>query len=592
MNEAARKELVEIVRTVGPQLAEEGRKLRSLLSDRCPSMRKEVHALAAGAECRVAVEIRSTSSGLPWSAMAGRFVTKLIDLTAMDEAAARWVVDSWGLALGKAASVPPYTPTSPPPAPVVAPVNVEPQTIAYVPPPPVTYVPPPPTPAPIVYKRTLIDGDALGLIFGGAFWLVVLYIGLTAWLRPTWWGSGVWIASQANLADAHEYLGDLYRDGSKGAEKDPARALHFYTLAAPKQGAQFQHDFARRLETGDGLPENKEEAAKWYRAAAETGHKDAQFRLAKMYSEGFGVEYDPCEAVKWYRKAATQGHVLAMGELAGSLLFGNGVNLNEAEALKWGEKSAQLGDPMGQVTYGTAILMTSEGVPDFGKAAEWIKKSAAQKHDFGQGALAMFAANGWGGVPKDLNESLRLLKLAAVNLDPSVAKTLGDAYCEEVFGQRLVSPDPAESDKWYKRAAQLYRERARRGDGEASLELARLHQKRRLSEATDESDLWFKEAVRLLRKSAVKGDPKSLVVLGKLYLDGEPGIPKDVKAAVDFYRRAAELGDQRGQFALGEFYETGNEAVSKNREIAKEWYTKAADQGHKDAKQKLKNLTP
>ncbi len=54
---------------------------------------------------------------------------------------------------------------------------------------------------------------------------------------------------------------------------------------------------------GEGVPQDRQEAAKWFRKAAEQGDAGAQLLLGAMYREGHGVPQDYREAVKWYRKA-------------------------------------------------------------------------------------------------------------------------------------------------------------------------------------------------------------------------------------------------------------------------------------------------
>src|SRR5262245_30153640 len=49
-------------------------------------------------------------------------------------------------------------------------------------------------------------------------------------------------------------------------------------------------------------------AAQLYRSLAEQGRASAQHALAKMYESGEGVPRDSAEAAKWFRRAAEQGH--------------------------------------------------------------------------------------------------------------------------------------------------------------------------------------------------------------------------------------------------------------------------------------------
>ena len=62
--------------------------------------------------------------------------------------------------------------------------------------------------------------------------------------------------------------------------------------AAAGQGfAAAQYNLGTLYENGDGVPQDKSEAAKWYRAAAEQGDEDAQFNLLW---KGSGVHSSPC----------------------------------------------------------------------------------------------------------------------------------------------------------------------------------------------------------------------------------------------------------------------------------------------------------
>jgi TPR repeat protein len=87
-----------------------------------------------------------------------------------------------------------------------------------------------------------------------------------------------------------------------------------------------QFNLAQMYETGEGVPQDHEEAAKWYRQAAQQENENAldnlvamcnrgiavaQFNLGGMYQDGLGVSQDDEEAVNWYRKAAEQGHKVA-----------------------------------------------------------------------------------------------------------------------------------------------------------------------------------------------------------------------------------------------------------------------------------------
>ena len=60
--------------------------------------------------------------------------------------------------------------------------------------------------------------------------------------------------------------------------------------------------------SGEGVPRNLTECAKWLLKAAEQGNMTAQLNLAALYENGWGVPKNIEEALKWYQKAAEQGN--------------------------------------------------------------------------------------------------------------------------------------------------------------------------------------------------------------------------------------------------------------------------------------------
>ena len=74
---------------------------------------------------------------------------------------------------------------------------------------------------------------------------------------------------------------------------------------------------------------------KWYRLAAEQGNADGQTNLGVVYATGQGVPQDYQEAVKWCRLAAEQGVAEAQGNLAFMYTTGQGVPQDYVQAHKW-----------------------------------------------------------------------------------------------------------------------------------------------------------------------------------------------------------------------------------------------------------------
>ena len=75
-------------------------------------------------------------------------------------------------------------------------------------------------------------------------------------------------------------------------------------MAAEQGNARAQYNLGVMYNQGEGVPEDKAEAARWYRLAAEQGHTGAQYNLGVMYAIGEGIPEEDAEAVRWYRMAA------------------------------------------------------------------------------------------------------------------------------------------------------------------------------------------------------------------------------------------------------------------------------------------------
>jgi hypothetical protein len=96
-----RENLITIVVSHGQTAFDDSRRLRALLNDECPGLKREVNVLIAALELRIPQEIMSASHELPWPVFSARLIQRLVTERAMEELPARWAVDSWGVALGR-----------------------------------------------------------------------------------------------------------------------------------------------------------------------------------------------------------------------------------------------------------------------------------------------------------------------------------------------------------------------------------------------------------------------------------------------------------------------------------------------------------
>jgi TPR repeat protein len=67
--------------------------------------------------------------------------------------------------------------------------------------------------------------------------------------------------------------------------------------------------------TGDGVPQDKAQAAQLFRRAADQGLADAQYSLGGCYAEGEGVPQDKAQAARLYQQAADKGLIDAQYSL-------------------------------------------------------------------------------------------------------------------------------------------------------------------------------------------------------------------------------------------------------------------------------------
>ena len=186
------------------------------------------------------------------------------------------------------------------------------------------------------------------------------------------------------------------------------------------------------------------------------------------------------------------------------------------------------------------------------------------------------------GVPRDLAEGLKWMRMAADQELPAAQEALGMMLLAE-------TPDAAakaEAINWYRKAAMAKRP-------EAQFTLARLLQKQG---ERDEALQWLRaaassgvppaqsalafellrakgtpalgEALRLLEAAAAKDDRAGQAALASLYETGR-GVRLDLAKAVALYEQAAAGGNVQAQTALARLLDSGK-GVAQNRARAKE----------------------
>ncbi len=101
MNETPRLKLREIVARHGQEVVRDVRRVEGLLRDYCGEHRREISVLLMALEEHVPADLLAARATTPRVVLLARLAQRLCDNLALSEAAARWAVNSWALALGQ-----------------------------------------------------------------------------------------------------------------------------------------------------------------------------------------------------------------------------------------------------------------------------------------------------------------------------------------------------------------------------------------------------------------------------------------------------------------------------------------------------------
>src|SRR5215472_8204975 len=181
--------------------------------------------------------------------------------------------------------------------------------------------------------------------------------------------------------------------------------------------------------TGDGIPRDDAEAAKWLRKAVDQDNAVAERYLAEMYFKGRGVTTDNEEAAKLLQMAAQQGDAESEHNLAVLYVQGQGVARNAKQAALWMRRAAEHNLAAAQQGMG-ALYENGDGVaPDPVEAVNWYRKAVAQNYVPAMNSLALLLATSDDKHVKNPQEAVALAtKAVAASNNPDYLDTLAAAY--------------------------------------------------------------------------------------------------------------------------------------------------------------------
>jgi uncharacterized protein len=100
-------------------------------------------------------------------------------------------------------------------------------------------------------------------------------------------------------------IGDIYRSGRYGLEKNLAQATSWFRKAADLGDPEGQAWLGWAYHYGMGVPKDTNEAVAWLTKAGERGYTPAQMELGELFEQGDEVTINKPKALCWYRKVNT-----------------------------------------------------------------------------------------------------------------------------------------------------------------------------------------------------------------------------------------------------------------------------------------------
>jgi len=419
-------------------------------------------------------------------------------------------------------------------------------------------------------------------------------------------------AAEQNYAPAQCRLGILYGDGIHSIERDPVVAMQWFQRAAAQKDTVAQYRLAHCLLDGDGIEQNKDQAARiWQELSQPTptypkGNPASQHSLGILLIDKEYSDYNPKEGIKYLYNSAAQDFAPAQTSLG--LLYYEGLNdvieQNYKQARHWFQKAAKQGDRIAQYHLGD-IYYNGDGVPmNSKKAFKWYKQSMENGYALATQKVTHCYLDGVGTKQDDSEgyvllaslalsgdeEALTLLKSAATSgnsaaefglwcyyreqnkikagrewLEKSADKGNADALC----GLALLYENEGDD----KKTLQYFFLAADRGSADAQTRLGLMFEN-----VTDRKAPENEVAFKWMKAAADQKHPQAYYYLGNFYRDGT-WVDADAIKAFECYSKSAELGNADAIDRLGECYVAGT-GVTVNEPIAFQYFQCAAGLGN------------
>ncbi|MCD8006182.1 MAG: sel1 repeat family protein [Oscillospiraceae bacterium] len=359
---------------------------------------------------------------------------------------------------------------------------------------------------------------------------------------------------KAGISRAQCLMAQLYHLGN-GVEKDDARAVQFYLLAAEKGDAVACHNLAMFYADGKGVEKDLDEALRWAEKAKAAGsdkadstiavirkaisNRDAKEAIAKSEAEFPDDKYSLQELYYLSVKYSKDGD------------YEKSFGLTLRLALK--------GVIQAQFNCGAAYTMGKGTAKDEEKAAYWYERAAVNGDSSAQTACGIIYQNG-NGVAQNHEKALFWYEKAGEAGNTDAQRWCFSAY-NSGFGES-IKPDSAKAIYWIEKLAE-------KGDVTDQMACSVLH---------NQAGNWEK-ALYWEEKAAEQGNAHAQHLCGLLY-GGGIGTEKDEAKSFYWFEKAAEQGNADSQYECGIHYYDGD---AQDYEKSLSWFKKAAGQGHTKA---------
>ena len=200
---------------------------------------------------------------------------------------------------------------------------------------------------------------------------------------------------------------------------------------------------ARKLDRGDGVPQDQVKAREGYRKAADLGSTKAMLNLGVLYVKGQGGDTNAAEGYRWIRKAADSGDPRALYSCGLLTIAGTGVTADSAEAKNLMEQAGEAGFTMALMNLAQSELTGTDVITkDTNLAVIHLNKAAAIGN--AEAARTLHGLYSKGDVlPVDAKEAAHWLQRAA---------ELGDPWAQLQIAHPLMNATPEKAYPWVKLA--------------------------------------------------------------------------------------------------------------------------------------------